>query len=454
MSTTYQKFEQPEAAGPARYVKGARLVDVIGGKVISDPVVKIEGRKFTALGSARDVLIPQGAEVIDCSGLTLMPGLIDCHLHTMMFNCLTFHNYRVAQWEITPELQQMYGVFHAQLCFDMGFTTLRDLGLASSRGLMTAHLCAVRDAINAGIIEGPRMLIGGFTSITGSHLDLINPRAMQRLGFQTADGPWELRKLARQNMLVGCDVVKTCATGGGGTDKEEPDIRNMTQEEIDAIVDEAHAFHKIAAVHCYTPNGQKMALQAGADTIEHMVFSDQETADSIAASNVWMTPTLLHRTDHAIEMRRLQGTSMFVINKMKSIQDSCFNTFQRMHKTGVKIAMGTDMGFDPEMGTNAKELGIYVDLGMSTMEALQTATINGARAIRMDKDIGSIEAGKLADLIAVKGDPTVDIRCLTEKKNIQIVMKEGRVFADRREGGSGKNVVSVSPGDWKKVDYL
>ncbi len=167
-----------------------------------------------------------------------------------------------------------------------------------------------------------------------------------------------------------------------------------------------------------------------------------------------MTPTLLHRTDHAIEMRRLQGTSMFVINKMKSIQESCFRTFQRMHKTGVKIAMGTDMGFDPEMGTNAKELGIYVDLGMSTMEALQTATINGARAIRMEKDIGSIEPGKFADLIAVQGDPTADIRCLTEKKNIQIVMKEGRVYADRREGGRNKSVVSVSPGDWKKIDYL
>jgi imidazolonepropionase-like amidohydrolase len=277
---------------------------------------------------------------------------------------------------------------------------------------------------------------------------------MQRFGFQTADGPWELRKLARQNLLIGCDVVKTCATGGGGTDKEEPDIRNMTQEEIDAIVDEAHAFHKIAAVHCFTPNGQNMALKAGADTIEHMVFSDQETADSIAMSNAYMTPTLLHRTDHAIEMRRMQGTSMFVINKMKSLQSSCFETFQRMHKTGVKIAMGTDLGFDPEMGTNAKELAIYVDLGMSVMEALQTATINGARAIKLENSIGSIEVGKFADIIAVDGDPMTNISCLQEKKNIQLIMKEGRVFADRRPGHNTKSVVSVSPGDWKKIDYL
>jgi imidazolonepropionase-like amidohydrolase len=452
-STNYKKYEPPEPKGDVTFIKATRLVDVLKGQVVNDPVVKIEGRKISEVGNSQSVRVPDGSKVIDCSGLTLMPGMIDCHLHTMMFNCLTFHNFRVAQWEITPELQQMYGFFHAQLCFDMGFTTLRDLGLASSRGLMTAHLCAVRDAINAGILEGPRMLIGGFTSITGSHLDLINPRSMQRFGFQTADGPWELRKLARQNMLLGCDVVKTCATGGGGTDKEEPDIRNMTQEEIDAIVDEAHAFHKIAAVHCFTPTGQKMALKAGADTIEHMVFSDQETTDQIAESNAYMTPTLLHRTDHAIEMRRLQGTSMFVINKMKSIQSSCFETFQRMHKSGVKIAMGTDLGFDPEMGTNAKELGIYVELGMSTMEALQTVTINGAHAIKMQNSIGSVDAGKFADILAIRGDPTQDIACLQEKVNIQMVMKEGRIYADRREG-KNKNVVSVNPGEWKKIDYL
>jgi imidazolonepropionase-like amidohydrolase len=163
---------------------------------------------------------------------------------------------------------------------------------------------------------------------------------------------------------------------------------------------------------------------------------------------------LLHRTDHAIEMRRLQGTSMFVINKMKSLQSSCFETFQRMHKSGVKIAMGTDLGFDPEMGTNAKELAIYVDLGMSTMEAIQTATINGARAIKLESSIGSLDVGKFADLIAVDGDPSTNIKCLQDKKNIQMVMKEGRVFADRRPGHNTKNVVSVSPGDWKKIDYL
>jgi imidazolonepropionase-like amidohydrolase len=446
-------YKVPEAKGAVKVIKGGTLIDGNGGKPLKDPVIVLEGRRIKQVGTKNDVKIPARAEVVDCGKLTLMPGLMDVHLHTMMFNCLTFHNYRVAQWEITPELQQMYGLFHAQLCFDMGFTTLRDLGLNSSRGLLTAHLCAVRDSINAGVLEGPRMFIGGFTTITGSHLDLIQPRAAQRYGFQTADGPWELRKLARTNLLAGCDIVKTCATGGGGTDKEEPDIRNMTQEEMDAIVDEAHAFHKIAAVHCFTPAGQRMALQAGADTIEHMVFSDDETIDMLAESGVWMTPTLLHRTDHAIDTRKDQGTSMFVINKMKALQPYCYETFQKMHKAGVNIAMGTDMGFDPEMGTNARELEVYVKLGMKPMDAILSATRNAARAIKMDKELGTVETGKLADIIAVKGDPLKNITVLQEKKNIQMVMKEGRIYADRREGKS-KNVVNVGPGDWKITDYL
>ncbi|TAM90387.1 MAG: amidohydrolase family protein [Candidimonas sp.] len=441
-------------ADPAvKVLKADRLIDVVAGTVLQKPVIVIEGTRIAKIGTASSINAQPGVNVVDCGAATLMPGMMDCHIHTMMFNCLTFHNYRVAQWEITPELQQMYGLFHAQLCFDMGFTTLRDLGLNSSRGLLTAHLCGIRDSINAGIFEGPRMLIGGFTTITGSHLDLIQPRAMQRFGFQTADGPWELRKLARQNLLAGCDIVKTCVTGGGGTDKEEPDVRNMTQEELDAVVDEAHAFKKAAAVHCFTPAGQRMALQAGADTIEHMVFNDDEATDAIVAAGVPVTTTLLHRTDHAIETRRAQGTAQFVLNKMKAIQPYCYETFQKMYKAGVKIAMGTDMGFDPEMGSNARELALYVDLGMKPMEAVQVATINSARALKIDKDTGSLEAGKFADIIAIRADPLADIACLQDKRNIVMVMKEGKVFADRREGHH-KNVIDARPGEWKKVDFL
>jgi len=366
---------------------------------------------------------------------------------------MTFHNHRVAQFEVMPHLQQMYAMFHAQNCFDMGFTTLRDLGMNGTRGLFVHELCAVRDAIDAGIVEGPRMLIAGFTTITGSHLDLIQPRAMVRTGFQTADGPWELRKLARTNLLAGVDVIKTCASGGGGTDKEEPDIRNMTQEELDAIVDEAHAFHKLAAVHCFTTSAQRMALKAGADTIEHMVFHDDETIDMIKEAGIPVTPTLSHRTDHAIELRRNLGTAEFVLKKMKWLQPYCFETFRKMYKAGIKIAMGTDMGFEPHMGSNAAELEIWVKLGMKPMDAIVATTKNAAEAIKMGDKLGTLEAGKFADLIAIDGDPLKDIACLQKKKNIKIVMKEGKVHVDRRPGHD-KNVVQMQPGDWKIIDYL
>jgi len=448
-----QEFLKDKVKGPITAVHCGTLIDGRGGKPVKDAVVLIQGGRIAKVGVKGKLKAPPGAETVDCSKYTVMPGMMDLHIHTAMHNCMTFHNHRVAQFETMPHLQQMYALFHAQNCFDMGFTTLRDLGMNGPYGLLVNEMCAVRDAINAGIVEGPRMLIAGFTTMTGSHLELIQPRAMYRWGFNTADGPWELRKLARKNMLAGCDVIKTCASGGGGTDKEEPDIRNMTQEELDAVVDEAHALHKHAAVHCFTTNAQRMALKAGADTIEHMVFHDDETIELIKKSGTPVTPTLSHRTDHAIQLRREHGTAEFVLRKMKYLQPFCFATFKKMYKAGIKIAMGTDMGFEPDMGSNAAELEIYVKLGMKPMDAILTTTRNAAQALKQEKDLGTIEAGKLADLIAVDGDPLKKISCLQEKKNIKIVMKEGRIYADRRPGKS-KNVVNAKPGDWKIIDYL
>lgn len=432
-------------------IKAGQLIDGNGGAVVKNPVLVMQGSRITAVGPASAVEIPREAKIIDVPDHTIMPGMMDLHLHLCMFNNLTFKNYRVAQWEVTPELQQMYALFHAQLCLEMGFTTLRDLGMNSSRGLLTAEMCAVRDAIDAKIFAGPRLIIGGFTYITNSHLELIMPRAALRLGFQNADGPWELRKLARTNLREGCDVIKTCASGGGGTDREEPDVRNMTQEELDAIVDEAHAFHKLAAVHCFTPNAHRMAVKAGADTIEHMVFHDEDSIERIVAAGIPVTPTLLHRTDHAIEVRREIGTAEFVLTKMKKIQPHCFETFQKMHKAGVKIVMGTDMGYEPSMGSNAGELELYCQLGMTPMEAIMTTTKNAAAAIKMQDDLGTLESGKLADVVVVNGDPLKDIRVLQERRNIVMVMKAGEIYVDRRPGHE-KSVIPTEHGGWRIID--
>lgn len=432
-------------------IKVGKLIDGNGGPVIDKGVVIIDGKRIKTVGAEADVTIPPDATIIDEPTLTAMPGMMDLHLHIGQFNNLTFRNYRVAQFEITPELQQLYMLFHAQLCFERGFTTLRDEGLMSSRGLLTEHTIAVRDAINFGIFAGPRIIVAAFTVGTGSHLDLILPRASLRNPTATADGVEEMRKLARQNLLKGADWLKISASGGGGTDKESPRVRNHTQDELDAVCDEAHAQHAYCSIHCFTPESQSMAINAGADTIEHMVFHSDEMIEEIVKHGIPVCPTLLHRTDHAIEVRRQIGTPEFTLDKMKNIQPFTFETFQAMHKAGVKIFMGTDMGQEPDMGSNAMELGIYVKLGMKPMEAILTATKNAAEAVHLEKDIGTLESGKCADVLLVNGNPAEDITVLQPRENIKVVMKEGKIFVDRRKGRE-KDVIDVDYGSWALAD--
>jgi imidazolonepropionase-like amidohydrolase len=342
-------------------------------------------------------------------------------------------------------------LFHAQLCLDRGITTLRDLGLMSNRGLLTAQSTAVKTSIENEILEGPRLKTGAFTVGTGSHLDLINPRGSLRNPKATADGPDEMRKLARLNLLEGADWLKTCASGGGGTDKEEPDVRNHTQEELDTVCDEAHALHAYTSIHCFTPDAHRMALKAGADTIEHMVFHDQDSLEKLVESQVPVTPTLSHRTDHAIEIRREIGTPSFTLEKMKKIQPYCFKTFQAFYKAGVNIAMGTDMGFEPDIGSNADELKIYVDLGMKPMDAIMTTTRNAAKALHIDNELGTLEEGKLADIVLVKGNPAQNIEVLGKRENILMVLKEGKVCVDRAEGKDIKPF-PTNYREWKVMD--
>jgi imidazolonepropionase-like amidohydrolase len=441
-----------DATTRVKVLKGSRLIDGAGREIPKRAVVVTENGVIREVGGEDEVRVPPGAEVEEFSGCTLMPGLMDCHLHLTAHNVLTFKNYRAAGGETSPQQMLLYALFHAQLCFEMGFTTLRHLGWVSGHGLDVDEMVALREAIDAGIVPGPRLRVAGWTVITGAHLDLCLPRRGFRTDRdQTADGPWELRRLARRHLRTGVDFLKTCVSGGGGTDKEEPDVRNMTQEELEAIVDEAHAFHKRVAVHCFTPEAQKMSLKAGADTIEHTVFTDDEALDLIASRGIPVTPTLMHRTDHAIEIRRRNGTPEFVTRKMKAIQPHAYACFQRMHRAGVTLALGTDTQLDPEMGANAGELELYVKLGMSPMEAILTGTRNAAKAIGVDAITGTLEPGKCADVIAVEGNPLADIRLLQDRERIKLVMKEGKIFVDRREGRR-KEVIHDESRNWSQID--
>ncbi len=433
-------------------LRSSRLIDGNGGDVIRDAAVLIDGQRIKQVGTATEIAAAAapGSEIVDMGSCTLMPGLIDCHMHIEAFNILTTDNYRVATFEVTPQLQMLQALLNAQICFEMGLTTLRSQGWIGYTGQLTAEALAIRDAIEHGFVAGPRLLVSGWAAVTGGHLDLILPGNAPRPAGTVADGPWELRKQVRANLRMGCDWTKTCASGGGGTDKEQPGVRNMTQEELKAVVEESHYAHKPVTCHCFTPESQKMAIRAGVDTLEHAVFTDDEALAMIVGEGKPVVPTLAHRTDRAIDVRRRTGTSEFTLNKMRALQSHTKETFQRMHQAGVKMAMGTDTQLDPEMGSQAIELEVYVDYGMTPMEAIQTATKSAAEALFLEKDTGTLEAGKFADIIAVEGDPLADIRVLQQRDRIRLVMKEGRVYVNKRSGHE-KHVIHDQSWSWKRL---
>lgn len=438
--------------GSVKAVTADALIDG-SGKVVPDAVVVVENGRIHSAGSVAGVEVPPLAERIEARGCTLMPGLIDTHVHLGAFNCTTFGSARSARFEVTPQLQSFYALFHAQLCLEMGFTTLRDAGRGTPRGDFAEEMCAVRDAINAGIVAGPRLVILAETVITGGHLELITlPRAMPRPENFTADGPWALRRKVRELIRSGVDGIKTSVTGGVAWNAS-PDVRNMTQEELDAIVDEAHAFRKPVAAHCFNAEGLHMCVNAGVDTIEHMVHSDEASIERVRDAGIWVIPTLLNRSDYVIDKNVQLGLPPSLIAMQRSIQPDCFRTFRSMKQSGVRIAMGTDIHNVPEMGCAAKELELYVMHGMAPMEAIETATRNAAQALGLGRELGTLEAGKIADVVAVRGDPLSDIRILQDPANIALVMKEGGVYVDRR-ADAPQLVRHPRQGSWKIIDRL
>ncbi len=416
-------------------LKGAKLIDGNGGTPLKDAAVLIEDNRVKAVGEAEKMKLPSDSETVDLPGCTLMPGLSDLHMHVAAPNLRSFKHYRVANLEVSPELQLFYAARHARMMLQAGFTLVRDAGWPTNLGgQITRGMVGLREAIDMGILPGPRLVVGGTTVINNAHLDIILPRYCYRDPATLADGPWELRKLARINLRWEVDYLKTCASGGAGTARESIQIRNMTQEELNAIVDEGHAFGKPTACHCHTPDSIRMALKADVDTIEHVVYTDDDAIERLRDSGKYIIPTLTKRSIRAIRARQKVGAPDDVTEKKLGIIKVCEESFKKVHQAGVKIACGTDLSVDPGMGENAYELELYVEFGMTPMEAIMTATKNAAEAVGRESDLGTIEPGKLADILVVEGDPLKDIRVLQDHEKIKVVMKGGVIAVDRREG--------------------
>ena len=409
-------------------IKGARLIDGTGAAPLERGTLLIEGEEIVGIGREGEIACPPEAEAIVASDWTVMPGLIDTHVHLRTPAVKDRLAYEI---KTPPALKAFYIADNARRTLGAGFTTLRDAG-------SSVECVAVKRAIELGLIVGPRLLASGVVTMTAGHGD----RAMGRPNWpirpeDTADGVDEVRKRVREHVRSGFDWIKITTTGGVLSEGDESWWRNYTLEEIQAITDEAHALGRRVAAHAHGKEGIKNAILGGVDTIEHGIYLDYELLEMMVERGLFLVPTMT--IGRAFQERAQDaGLSEAAIRKGNAVMEVVMENMARAHRAGVKIALGTDCsGNLARAGENAWELELMVEIGMSPMEAIVASTGNAAQAIGLGEVTGTLEVGKKADLILVVGDPLEDIGILRQKERVRLVMKEGEIVVDRRaEGGT------------------
>ena len=357
---------------------------------------------------------------IDLRNHTVLPGLMDMHVH--------FGGEYLSKAEsplkVEREMEAILATQHALVTFKSGFTTVRQVG---DSGLVAISL---RDAINAGKVIGPRIFAAGKTiATTGGHADPTNGKALDDYAYPlpeqgVVNGPYEGYTAVRQRYKDGADGIKITVTGGVLSPAKSGDNPQFTQEEVDAVVSAAKDYGMWVAVHAHGAEGMKRAIKAGVDSIEHGTFMDDEAMDLMIENGTYYVPTISAGVWVAEKSKIDNFFPEIVRPKAASVGPQISGTFKKAHKRGVKIAFGTDAGVQKH-GTNWKEFVYMVENGMSEMKAIQSATIETAKLLRIEDKLGSIEEGKLADMIAVKGNPLDDISILG---NIEVIIKDGVVY--------------------------
>ena len=405
---------------PPIALRAARIWDGRAAAPAANGVVVIEGGRIVAAGA--NAAVPAGATVIDLGDTTLLPGFVDLHVHVsgeMGANFLqTF--YQGLRLDVPAE--SIRSTVYARRLLEAGFTTVRNLG-ANDR--IDAGL---RDAIAEGWAVGPRIVAatnalgarGGHCDESGFPERTFGDESDFKDGIAAgADG---FRDAVRYQVKYGADVIKVCATGGVLSLADEVDTPQITQAEMDAIVDEAHRLRKRVAVHAHGAEGAKVAVRAGADTIEHGSFLDDEALRMMKEKGTWLVPTLL-AGEFVTKGPGAATLPPAVREKAAAAMAERSTTFKKALAAGVKVAFGTDSGVSPH-GVNAQEFALLVEHGMSPRAALVAATLDAAKALGREAELGSLEPGKAADVVAVAGDPFADIHA-TEK--VVFVMKGGEV---------------------------
>jgi imidazolonepropionase-like amidohydrolase len=412
----------PVAAAPARIVlKAARVFTSTSEKPLTPGMVIVEGDHIVQVG--QNLAVADGAQVIDLGDATLLPGFIDAHVHLSMELADDYYrDFYLTSFRFPAE-QALYAAKYAKLTLDAGFTTVRDLGSDQFISL------GLRNAINAGVTEGPRMIIANHgIGSTAGHADAppFPPDRVHVAGTieGVCNGPAQCREAVRYQIKYGADVIKFMPSGGVLSVSDPVDVPELTQEEINAIVSEAHAWKRKVAAHCHGDEAAKMAIAAGVDSIEHGSFLKDDTLKQMKDKGIYLVPTLFAG---AWVGEKLDKFPPAIAAKARAASAAMQSMFQHATRIGVKVAFGTDSAVEPH-GLDAREFDLMVKNGMTPAQALIAATASGADLLGLADRIGTLEPGKLADLVAVPGDPLQDIR-QTEK--VSFVMQGGRVVRNQ-----------------------
>jgi imidazolonepropionase-like amidohydrolase len=411
-------FAQQPAPQPQHVVIHAgHMLDVKTGKMLDNVTIVIDGDKITSVSGGAQADKQADAHVINLPNATLLPGMIDAHTH------LTFDpNFGYQELGVSIPKEALIGAKNARITLEAGFTTVRNVGASGYTDI------ALRDAINEGMVPGPRMDASGpALSITGGHCDQnLLPYEWHAKSDGAADGVEGVQHKVREIIKYGADVIKVCATGGVLSKGDDPRASQYTLEEMKAIVADAHRLGRKVAAHAHGAQGIAWAAEAGVDSIEHGSYIDDAAIKIMKERGTYLVPTM-YLADWMRENAAKIGLPAMYAEKMKSVTAASRQNLRHAFEAGVKVAFGTDAAVYPH-GLNAHEFAVYVQQGMTPVQAIQTATVNAADLLGWSDRIGTLEQGKFADMIAVNGDPTKDVTLL---QNPTFVMKGGVVYKQK-----------------------
>jgi imidazolonepropionase-like amidohydrolase len=412
LGATFALLAAVPASAETVIVTADRMIDVVSGKVVDHPAVTIVDGRITGIADARTIRFGSDVKHIDLGGKTILPGLIDMHVH--LTGLAEIGGYRGLQY--TDAFWGAVSVANAKKTLEAGFTSVRNVGADAFQDV------GLREAIDGGWVPGPRITTATYAiGATGGHCDNnALPPSRDRKEASVVNSPEEARAKVRWLHKYGAQVIKICATGGVFSLGDSVGGQQLSLEEMKAIADEAHMLHLKVAAHAHGDEGIRTAILAGIDTIEHCSLASDETIKLAVAHKTWFDMDI-YNDDYILATGTANGTEQESLDKEKVIGLKQRQTFQRAVKAGVRMIFGTDAGVYPH-GDNGRQFAKMVEWGMTPIQAIRAATSDAAEALGKTNDVGAIAVGRYGDIVAVDGNPLADVRVL---EKVSAVIKGG-----------------------------